>query len=38
MPEKYMTPTAVIPIILRSINGTLGILLHKRQNTGYGDG
>lgn len=38
MRDRFMTPSAVMPFILRERGGAREVLLHKRQNTGYGDG
>ena len=38
MAKRFETPTAVMPLILSTVNGQLCILLQERQNTGYADG
>lgn len=38
MSEPYRAFSAVLPIITRKEGGTIQILLHRRQNTGFMDG
>ncbi len=38
MPERHMTPSAVMLFLMRKTEKGTEILLQKRQNTGYGDG
>ena len=36
--EKYKTPSAVIVLLTKKVDGKIQVLLQKRQNTGFGDG
>ena len=38
MKEHFRTLSAVFPVIMRSNDGKLQVLLHRRKNTGYMDG
>lgn len=36
--DRYCTPSAVIVILRRIVNGRIQILMQKRKNTGFADG
>jgi 8-oxo-dGTP pyrophosphatase MutT (NUDIX family) len=38
MKERFLTPSAVILILVKRENGKVKVLLQKRQNTGFADG
>ena len=38
MKEHFKTPSAVIVMLMRTVNGRKQVLLQRRQNTGFADG